>query len=74
MDALSSGRRARLVLHLSELRPLREEGQAAFRSVMARALTEGVRTIEFRGVSALTKLQMLRLSREMGRDDFVRFV
>lgn len=73
MEALrAKGARAALRFDLTELRPLREEGQAAFRSVMIQALLGGTRHIEFRGASALTKLQILRLRRELDKEDRIR--
>jgi len=61
-----------LVFDLKRLRPLRDEGQAAFRTLMTKALADGVVSIELKGPSALTKLQMLRLIRELGEQQRIR--
>lgn len=68
----SRGKGSALLIDLKQLRPLRDEGQAAFRTLMTRALAEGVARIELRGASALTKLQMLRLIRELGAPEKIR--
>lgn len=70
LEAAAKG--SELVIDLKDLRPLRDEGQAAFRQLMSRALAHGVGTIELRGASALTKLQMLRLTRELAAQDRIR--
>ncbi len=72
-DVLSSCTAERLILSLGGLRPLRGEGQEAFRSVITHALARGIFEVEFRSVSALTKLQMLRLCRELGALEKARF-
>lgn len=62
----------RLVLELAELRPLRDEGQAAFKELISLSLSGGMREVVIRSPSALTKLQMLRIAREAGVSDKVR--
>jgi hypothetical protein len=68
----AAGKGSAFVIDLKDLRPLRDEGQAAFRQLMSRALAQGVGAIELRGASALTKLQMLRLTRELGAQERIR--
>lgn len=68
----SRGRGSLLIIDLKQLRPLRDEGQTAFRTLMTRALTDDLARLELRGASALTKLQMLRLIRELGAQDRIR--
>lgn len=70
--AEQKGRGVTLVIDLKQLRPLRDEGQAAFRTLMTRVLADGVTSLELKGASALTKLQMLRLIRELGAQDRIR--
>lgn len=65
------GKGPSLVIDLKQLRPLRDEGQTAFRSLMTRVLSDESARLELRGASALTKLQMLRLIRELRAQDRV---
>jgi len=68
----AAGKGGAFTIDLKDLRPLRDEGQAAFRQLMTRALAHGSWVIELQGASALTKLQMLRLTRELGAQDRIR--
>lgn len=54
-----------LELDLTELRPLRDEGQAAFRTLFSEALARNFSQIYIRSASALTKLQMMRIARNL---------
>jgi hypothetical protein len=66
------GRRTRLIFEVGDLRPLRDEGQAAFKAVISKALAGGTPEVVIRSSSALTKLQMLRIARELGKPE-IRF-
>jgi hypothetical protein len=68
----AKGRGVALAMDLKDLRPLRDEGQQAFRALLGRALAHGVVGVELKGASALTRLQMLRLTRELGAQDRIR--
>lgn len=68
----NQGKGGVLIVDLKQLRPLRDEGQAAFRTLLTRALSGGASDIQLRGASALTKLQMLRLIRELGTPERIR--
>lgn len=73
MAALDTkGRVGGLTIDLKDLRPLRDEGQQAFKTLMAKALALGIEGVELKGASALTKLQMLRLTRDLGAQDRIR--
>jgi hypothetical protein len=73
MSALrASGAAARLTLDLGQLRPLRNEGQAAFKSLLIQALAAGTADLVIEAPSALTKLQMLRIVREIREQSRVR--
>jgi hypothetical protein len=60
-------RRAALIFDVGGLRPLRDEGQAALYALILHALAVGVSEVVVRASSALTKLQMLRIVRQIGR-------
>ncbi len=66
------GRRTRLIFEVADLRPLRDEGQAAFKAVIAQVLAGGASEVVIRASSALTKLQMLRIARELNKPE-IRF-
>jgi len=57
---------AALVLDVAQLRPLREEGQDAFGALLSHALAQGAAEVVIRSPSALTKLQMTRLAKQVG--------
>lgn len=63
------GEQFALELDLADLRPLRDEGQAAFKNLFSEALAKNPASIHIRSASALTKLQMMRIARELGKDD-----
>jgi len=67
-----AGRRQPLIFELSELRPLRDEGQLAFKALFKRALARGTPRIVVRSASAMTKLQMMRIARETGQEQLIR--
>jgi hypothetical protein len=69
---LEDGRGTRLTLELAALRPLRNEGQAAFKSLIVQALAAGTTDLLILAPSALTKLQMLRIVREIREQSRVR--
>lgn len=73
MAALEAkGRGGALIIDLKDLRPLRDEGQQAFKVLMTKALAYATGGVELQGASALTKLQMLRLTRDLGAQDRIR--
>ena len=63
----ASGRGTRLIFDLANLRTLRDEGQLAFKSLVIHALAGGAPEVVVRASSALTRLQMLRMARELNR-------
>jgi hypothetical protein len=69
MALRARGRRTSLIFELADLRTLRDEAQAAFKSLVIHALAHGAPQVVFRASSALTKLQMLRMARELGRQE-----
>jgi hypothetical protein len=66
------GKTVSLEIDLKDLRPLRDEGQQAFKTLMTKVLAHGNGGVELKGASALTKLQMLRLTRDLGAQDRIR--
>jgi hypothetical protein len=73
MAALEAkGKGGALTMDLKDLRPLRDEGQQAFKALIIKALAYVTGGVELKGASALTKLQMLRLTRDLGAQDRVR--
>ncbi len=61
-----------LTIDVSELRPLRDEGQQAFGLLLARALANGLCQVVIRAPSAITKLQMMRLARATTKPGLIR--
>ncbi len=61
-----------LEIDVSELRPLRDEGQRAFEQLLKQLTTSGSRDVVIRNSSALTKLQMMRLVRDIGNPSHIR--
>lgn len=70
----ASHRQAHLLIDVADLKPMREEGQAAFAAAMIGARRCGVAGISLLTGSQLTKLQLLRIVRESSVRDTVRFV
>lgn len=68
----AQGHPTSLVFELAELRPLRDEGQIAFKELILSSLKSGVHEVVIRTPSALTKLQMLRIAREIGESGRLR--
>jgi hypothetical protein len=68
----AQGPSSSLVFELAELRPLRDEGQIAFKDLITSSLKSGVHEVVVRTPSALTKLQMLRIAREIGETEKLR--
>ena len=73
LDAAQQAPGAKLILDMSALKPVRDEGQAAFLEVFAGL--ELLSRVEARVVTAshLTKLQLQRLAREAAVLERVRF-
>jgi hypothetical protein len=68
----AQGHPTSLVFELAELRPLRDEGQTAFKELILASLKSGAHEVVIRTPSALTKLQMLRIAREIGESEKLR--
>lgn len=62
-----------LVIDMSDLKPLREEGQQAFSMLMRLLRGLGVGKTTVATTSHLTKLQLLRLVADQGMKDSVQF-
>ena len=62
-----------LTIDMSELKPLREEGQQAFGTLMRLLRGLGVGKTTITTASQLTKLQLLRLVADQGMKDSVQF-
>jgi len=63
------GRWKRLVLDMSDLKPMREEGQRAFADLLRSLPSVGVLGTSVVTTSHLTKLQLARIATESGRGD-----
>lgn len=70
----ASPRGASLLMDMSELRPLRDEGQKAFGRLVGRLPELGVERAAVETASHLVKLQLLRLVSEHGAKSAVEFV
>lgn len=69
----ASPKGAPLLMDMTELKPLREEGQRAFGSLLGRLRELGVARTTVTTASHLTKLQLLRLVAEHAPGDSVEF-
>lgn len=69
----ASPRGAALLMDMSELKPLREEGQRSFGTLIRLLRGLGVGRTAVTTASHLTKLQLLRLVAEHGAKDSVQF-
>jgi len=69
----SSPRGSPVLIDMSDLKPLREEGQQAFGALVRRLRSLGVGRTAIATSSQLTKLQLLRLVTEHGMKDSVCF-
>ena len=70
---LTSPKGASLVIDMSQLKPMREEGQRAFSRLMAALRGLGIVSTIVMTTSQLTKMQLLRLSAEAGTLSSVKF-
>jgi hypothetical protein len=61
-----------LVMDMTELKPMREEGQRAFGSLVGRLRALGITSATVTTASQLTRLQLLRLANERGEKDTIR--
>jgi hypothetical protein len=64
---------ASLVIDMSQLKPMREEGQRAFTRLMSALHGLGIVSTIVMTTSQLTKMQLLRLSAEAGAAGSVKF-
>ena len=65
---------AGLVLDMTDLKPMREEGQRAFATVMRSLPALGVTRVSIVTASQMTKLQLVRLASENGASAYVQWV
>jgi hypothetical protein len=72
--ACGSRRGVSVVFDMTRLKPMRDQGQAAFGRVMARLSSLGVAGASVVTVSQVTKLQLLRLVREHAAPGLVQFI
>lgn len=63
-----------LVMDMTELKPMRDEGQRAVGSLLGRLRSLGIANATVTTASQLTKLQLLRLANERGERDTIRFM
>jgi hypothetical protein len=70
----ASPRRASVCMDLTELKPLRDEGQRSFGALIGTFARIGVVSASVTTASHLTKLQLMRLVAERGMKDSVRFL
>jgi hypothetical protein len=76
-SVLSACRQAgatRLVLDMTDLKPMRDEGQRAFASTFTMLKMIGITQTSVLTSSHLTKLQLLRIAKDAGPKDGVQFV
>ena len=59
-------------MDMRELRPMREEGQLSFGSLVAQLQDLGIARLRIQITSQLTKLQLMRISSEHGKTGFVQ--
>lgn len=64
---------ATLVLDMSELKPMRDEGQRAFAAALRQVMLLGVQATTVITSSHLTKLQLMRIAKEVNALDKVQF-
>jgi hypothetical protein len=64
---------SRLVLDMTDLKPMRDEGQRAFASTLTMLKMVGVTQAVLITSSPLTKLQLLRIVKDSGAKDLVLF-
>jgi hypothetical protein len=64
----------RLVVDVSGLKPMRDEGQKAFVALLSVLKALGVPKVSFVTTSHLTKLQFMRITNEAGLADRVGFI
>lgn len=63
-----------LVLDMTDLKPMREEGQHAFATVMRSLPSLGATRVSIVTSSQMTKLQLVRLASENGASAYVQWV
>jgi hypothetical protein len=73
LAACRQGAVSRLVLDMSDLKPMRDEGQRAFASTFTMLKMVGVTHTTVITTSHLTKLQLLRIARDSGPKDGILF-
>jgi hypothetical protein len=65
---------SRLVLDMTELKPMRDEGQRAFASTFTMLKMVGITHTSVLTSSHLTKLQLLRIAKDSGPKEGVQFL
>lgn len=73
-EACSHPSVSKLVLDMTSLKPMRDEGQKGVGDVIRELPPLGINTITVITSSQLTKLQLLRLARETGMKDAINFI
>ena len=73
LDACRQSNAVRLVLDMSELKPMREEGQASFAKLVGALTSLGIGRLTVILTSQLMKLQLLRIAGEVGAGGLVEF-
>jgi len=64
---------ATMVMDMSELKPMRDEGQTSFRKLIADLPRLGIAYTTIRTDNELTRLQLVRLARTAAAGEFIRF-
>jgi len=62
----------RLEMRMTQLKPLREEGEQAWLQILARLPTTGIEVVVVM-TNSLTKLQLLRIAKQSASKDIVQF-
>ncbi len=71
MEVCRSLRPERVIVDITRLKPQRESGQIALRTLMSATRTlAGARVIAVFGDNALTKMQLMRIGKEVGGCDW----
>ncbi len=71
VDNVRARRHGRIVVDVTRLKPQREEGQTALRSLMGAIRSAGgARVVAVVGDNTLTKMQLIRIGRDVGGMDW----
>jgi hypothetical protein len=68
----AKGRGTDLTIDATDLRPLRGEAQKYFETMLSQAVQNSERGVVIQSPSALTKLQMMRLVRGLGKSERIQ--